>query len=166
MTVQSSNTNRAVGIRQTESFGAPGASIAFRLSKTVGWSDFTWSIDAGLLSVQPRNTTWTFQYGIGTSPTSFTPLRSISPSEFGLQSQVFGPAQLSAINNVNDVVWLRVVALEISTSSGNRDTFAVDNFSLSYTAVPEPSSFLLTAIATWLPFQLSRNRRRAKVTAC
>jgi hypothetical protein len=46
--------------------------------------------------------------------------------------------------------------------------YQLDNIVIAndFTAVPEPSSFLLTAIATWLPFQLSRNRRRAKVTAC
>ncbi|MBU6173903.1 MAG: hypothetical protein KGQ60_08870, partial [Planctomycetes bacterium] len=74
-------------------------------------------------------------------------------------------AQMAGINNVNDFVWLRVVALDPSISSGNRDTFAVDNFSLSYSAVPEPSGLLLTAITiTWLPFQLSRARRRPKLT--
>lgn len=46
--------------------------------------------------------------------------------------------------------------------------YQLDNIVIAndFTAVPEPSSFLLTAIATWLPFQLSRNRRRAKVTSC
>jgi hypothetical protein len=138
---QDGSTNRALGIRQTGSFGDPGASFNFNFS-TTGVQITTISLDLMMLSVQPRSTTWTIQYGLGATPTSFVNLGTYAdPGTFGttgfsVTNSVFG----TALDNQSSV-WFRVVALSGSTGSGNRDTFGIDNFSV--VAIPEPGSILL-----------------------
>ena len=36
-------------------------------------------------------------------------------------------------NNQTNNLWIRIIALSASTGSGSRDTFGIDNFSLSWT---------------------------------
>jgi len=86
-----------------------------------------------MLSVQTRSTTWTIQYGIGASPTSFTTLGSTysDPASFGTTTRSFTTGDLVGINNQTSV-WFRVVALTASSGTGSRDTFGIDNFSLTF----------------------------------
>jgi hypothetical protein len=39
----------------------------------------------------------------------------------------------TALDNQGSNVWIRIIALSVSTGSGSRDTFGVDNISLSWT---------------------------------
>lgn len=148
-TQQAGASNRSPGIRQTGSFGDPGASFDFNFS-SLGLRITSLSLDAMMLSVQPRSTGWTIQYGIGASPTVWTTFAGGTYSDPG----IFGTTTLALSGFGTDLdnqasAWIRVAALGASTGSGNRDTFGVDNFSLTASTIPEPSAclFMTAAIA-------------------
>lgn len=154
----SSESNRALGIRQTASFGDPGASFNFYFNTATNNLQVTQiQIDLMILSNQTRSTTWTIQYGIGATPSSFTDLGtysdpgSVSRTTFTFTTGNFG----TNLDNQSDV-WFRVVALSSSTGSGNRDTFAIDNFSI--TAIPEPTTWALLSLGG-TAFVLFRRRQ-------
>jgi prepilin-type N-terminal cleavage/methylation domain-containing protein len=140
---QRASTNRAVGVRTASDFGDPGAAFnlnfdSTRLTLTAG------SIDLMLLDVEPRSVTWSLQYGLGTTPTSFTTIATwADPGVWGTTPITFSSAALTAMSN-QPSVWFRVAALSASTSTGARDTIAIDNFQIAF--VPEPSA-LASAIA-------------------
>lgn len=123
---QAAATDRLVGVRQTGSFGEPGAALAFNFS-TTGLQVTSISFSAQMLSVQPRSTTWTLQYGVGAVPASWVNLAVFpDPGVFGVT-----PISVSGFGNALDnqaSVWVRVVALAQSVNSGNRDSFGVDDF--------------------------------------
>ncbi len=127
---QSASTDRAMGIRQTGSFANPGASFNYAFSTAGQTVDYI-SLDLMMLSVQPRSTTWSIEYGIGASPTSFTSLGTWSdPGEWGSTSASFTSGTFgTALNNQANVVF-RVVALTAATGSGNNDSIGIDNFRL------------------------------------
>ncbi len=126
---QNASTDRALGVRQTGSFGDPGAAFTYQFS-TTGETLSAISLDLMILNVQTRSTTWTIQYGLGAAPTSFVDLGTwADPGTFGttpLTLTGFG----TALDNQADV-FLRVVALSGSTGSGNRDSVGVDNVVIS-----------------------------------
>lgn len=141
---QNAHTNRAVGLRQTGAFGDPGASFNVNLNST-GLQVTNISIDLMMLSVQPRSTTWEIQYGLGASPTSFTTLATwTDPNAFGTTTFSFTTADFGTALDNQGSFWFRVVALTASTGGGNRDTIAIDNFSI--TTIPEPSSYPLILV--------------------
>lgn len=159
-TEQSNFANRAIGLRQTNDFGDPGAALTFQIQDTLGFENFTWKIDVGLLSLQSRTTPLSFQVATGDTPTTFTTLGVLSPETFGLTTQTFNLA--SSVENSSQTLWLRVAALSATTGSGSRDTIGFDNFVLTYseaTAVPEPSSLVVAAIGC-IGGVVARYRRR------
>lgn len=125
---QSAAADRALGIRQTGSFGDPGASANFYFS-TLGQQVSAISFSAQMLSVQARSTVWKLQYGLGATPAGWTDLATYSdPAVFGqtvLNASGFG----TALDN-QPAVWLRIVALSGSTGSGSRDSFGIDDFTI------------------------------------
>jgi hypothetical protein len=132
-TIQSNCTNRALAMRQTVSFGDPGASFVLQITNTIGLSNLIFSVDLDMLRVNAYSTTWTIQYAVGNSPNLFTTLGSYSdPGVFGATRQTF---YLGAdASNCSSNVWIRIVALSAAAgSAGSRDTFGIDNFSLSWT---------------------------------
>jgi hypothetical protein len=71
-TVQGSCTNRCPGIRQTTTFGDPGAAFVLQLQNTIEFANFQLSLDCNLLSEQTnRSTVWTIDYGVGSTPVNF-----------------------------------------------------------------------------------------------
>jgi hypothetical protein len=132
-TNQAACTNRSLGVRQTGTFGDPGAAFVLRLENTLGFAGFQLSLDCNMLNVQSRSTPWTIDYGIGNSPGAFTALDTYAdPGTFGATTKTvsFG----AALDNLNQNVWIRIVATNGATGSGSRDTFGIDNFRLSYHA--------------------------------
>jgi hypothetical protein len=140
-TTQNASLDRSLGIRQIAAFGDAGAAFNFNFA-TTGLSVSSISLSLDMLSVQTRSTTWSIQYGVGSSPTSFTTLGTWSdPGAFGTTSYTFTTADFgSNLNNLSNA-WFRVVALTVSSGSGSRDTIGVDDFSISTSAVPEPSTY-------------------------
>jgi hypothetical protein len=132
-TVQGNCTNRALAIRQTGSFGDPGAAFGLQISNTIGMSNLTFSVDLCTLSTNnSRVTTWTIQYSVGDSPNSFTTLGSYTNStNFSATNKTYNLGADSCGSPSN--VWIRIVTLSPSVGSGNRATFGIDNFSLSWT---------------------------------
>lgn len=127
---QSARTDRTLGIRQA--IGDPGAAFELELANTTGKTSFSLSLKHQMLSVQTRSTVWSVQYS--TTGSSWTTLGTYTdPGVWGSTSS--GALSLgSAINNISGPVYLRVVALNASTGSGSRDTYAIDDFSLTWSA--------------------------------
>jgi hypothetical protein len=162
---QSASLDRALGIRQTGTFGDPGAAFELNIQNTTGYDDFSLSISLQMLGVQSRSTAWTIDYRIGDSG-NFTPLATYSdPGIFGSTLFTANSSTLSSWNNQSQDVWFRVVALNPSTGSGSRDTFAIDDFSLTYSAiaaVPESAETgLISATGLLVILSLDIWRRRA-----
>ena len=131
------NTNRAMGLRPTGSFGDLGGSFNFYFNST-GLTVTGLSIDLMLLDAQTRSTTYSLQVASGASPTSWTTLDTwADPGVVGITTKSFSASVLSDISDKANV-WFRVVALSASTGSGSRDTVAIDNFSLTYSASTPP----------------------------
>lgn len=138
-TQQGAFTNRCPAIRQTGSFGDPEAAFVFQITNTVGLSNLTFNVDLNMLSVQTHMTTWTIDYAVANSPSSFTVLGSYSdPGVFGTTTQTYNLGT-DADNQTNNV-WIRVVALSASAgTTGSRDTFGIDNFVLNYAGPAAPT---------------------------
>jgi hypothetical protein len=141
--VQSAYTDRALGVRQGASFGDPGAAFVAEIAGTTGFSSFGLTLDLQMLSVQTRSTLWTIDYRIGTSG-MFTSIGTYSdPGLFGSTTQTFNFG--NALDNQAESVYIRVAALSATTGTGSRDSFGIDNFSMSYTPVPEPHEYACVA---------------------
>lgn len=143
-TEQSTSTNRALAVRQTGTFGDPGAAFYLQLQNTASKTGFKLNFQLQSLDItSPRTATWTVQFGVGTNPTSFTAAQSITgtlttgTSTFTNNSIAvdFG----SQLDNINDIVWIRIVAPAATSGSGNRPTSAIDNVDLSWSAGATPS---------------------------
>jgi autotransporter-associated beta strand protein len=153
---QAAATDRALGVRQTGSFGDPGVSFNFHFNASaVTFSSL--SLDLMMLNVQPRSTTWSIQYGIGATPTSWTTLSTwADPGSFGTTNFSFDATDLAALNG-QAAAWIRIVALGGASGSGNRDTMGIDNFTFNFSSGPPPSDSLyflgddatLGGVGTW-----------------
>jgi len=140
--VQGTSTNRALGVRQADGFGDPGASFNFQFDSR-GMSLTSGSLKLMMLGTNSRSTTWSIQYGLGTTPTSFTTIGTwADPEAWGTTPFTIDTASLNAMS-YQESVWFRVAALSVSTGTGARDTIAIDDFRMSF--VPEPAPSLLVA---------------------
>ena len=148
-TIQGSCTNRALAIRQTGSFGDPGAAFVLQIQNTVGYSNLTFSLDRCTLKTNGYATVWTVQYAVGNSPDAFTTLGTYTNSNnFGATAETYNLG--SDANNASSSVWIRIAALSPATGGGSRATFGIDNFSLSWNAKTGPVTqpFITAIIVT------------------
>ncbi len=156
---QAANGNRAVGFRQVGFGGySPGMSLCFNFA-TDGVQIDGFSLDMLQLNdAATRVSTYTIQYGFGTAPTSFTTLGTwTTDGTFGATSLSFDRDDFGTNLDGKSQVWLRVVALTAATGSGSvYDLVGLDNFSISASAVPEPSAALLGALGVFAFFQRRR----------
>ena len=148
-TVQGGCTNRALAIRQTGSFGDPGAAFMLQLADTIGRSNLTFSLDLCTLKTNSNITTWTIQYAVGNSPTAFATLGTYTNTAvFRATTQTYNLG--TDANGASANVWIRIVALSPATGGGTRNTFGIDNFSLSWmtngvlTTLPHITSIVVT----------------------
>ncbi|MBC6989720.1 T9SS-dependent choice-of-anchor J family protein [Hymenobacter sp. BT491] len=137
---QNAATNRALAVRQTGTFGDPGAAFVFQLANTTRKSGFKLTFQLQSLdATSPRTTTWRVDYGIGATPASFTTVTT-TPANPTTGGTSFSSTAVTAdfgsqLDNVTEPVWIRVVALAASTGSGNRPTSALDDFSLAWSDI-------------------------------
>ncbi|HUA68500.1 MAG TPA: hypothetical protein VMA13_08125 [Candidatus Saccharimonadales bacterium] len=146
--VQGNCTNRALAVRQTGLFGDPGAAFVLQIANTAGLSNLTFNVDLDMLKVNPYATTWTIEYAVGDSPSSFTTLGNYAdPETFGATTVTYNLG--TDANDSSENVWIRIAALSAAVGSGSRDTFGIDNFSLTWEgnntsiAVPSITSIML-----------------------
>jgi hypothetical protein len=129
-----------------------------------------------LINLDPtstRTTTWQLQYGIADPvvgvPAAFQNvpgLNSIfanSPGSNHWKTLKNISVPNGTINNIDGQVWLRIVTLSTSSGSGNRETFAIDNFGLTWevgnpgcvpatnaiTVTPPPAPVYANATVSW-----------------
>jgi hypothetical protein len=141
-TQQNTHPNRALGLRQTGSVGDPGAAFAFLLANTTGKTNLQMefklqSLDSS--ATTNRTTTWKVDYAIGQSPTAFstvttnpTTLTTINGGVGSFKNTTVTVNFGSLLNNVNQPVWIRIVALTPATGSGNRPTTAIDDVKFTW----------------------------------
>lgn len=134
---QSVAADRALGIRQSSAFGDSGAAFVFQIANTTGKTNFQLSFNLESLdSSSPRTTTWVVDYATGANPTSFT-AATTSPATLVTGNKTFSNTAVTvdfgtALDNISDVVYIRVVTLKKSTGSGNRASSAIDDWTLSW----------------------------------
>ena len=140
--VPPSYSNRALGVRQvsysngTHPHLDSGAAFALQLANTSGFSHFNLSFKLQSLDTSsPRVTTWKVDYGFGASPTSFMIAPAVGTMTTGGNTFSNNTVNVdfgSALDNQAGPVWIRIVAHDPSTGSGNRPSSAIDDFSLTY----------------------------------
>lgn len=133
-TTQADATNRALGLRQVSATDKEVAFV-FLLDNTTGKNNF--AIEFLLQSLDPavtRTVTWSVDYGLGETPTSFTTVATTGTVTTGpvFSSNTVTASFGSALNNQSGKVWIRIVALGASTGTGNRPSTAVDNFKITW----------------------------------
>ena len=161
--VQQSQTNRALGVRQASNTSYPGfdpgPSFAFEVANTTGDTGFHVAFRLQSLDQScPRITTWTLDYGLGASPSTFTPVTT-SPATITTGGSIFSNQLVTAnlpaaVNNQSQPVWIRISTLTPTSGSGNRTTSAIDDFTLywdgfnalSVSNVPSQPSLSLSVI--------------------
>jgi hypothetical protein len=141
---QSNAANRAFGLRQTGSFGDPGAAFTLQIANTNGFSSFQLSFRLQSLdSASARSTVWQVQYAVGATPVAFTDAPSVT-GNLATGDSTFGSAAITAdfgtaLDNQSSPVWIRIVALAASTGTNNRATTAIDDFNLTWTTGGAPN---------------------------
>ncbi|HQW12505.1 MAG TPA: lamin tail domain-containing protein [Saprospiraceae bacterium] len=136
-TDQSNSTDRALGVRQTGSFGDPGASFTLQLANTNNITNLQLSFKLQSLDISsPRIVTWKLQYALGSSPAAFTDVTT-SPGTMTTGGSSFTNTSITAtlpaaVENQNQEVWLRVVTLSAATGSGNRPSTGIDDFQMTF----------------------------------
>lgn len=151
--------NRALGLRQSGTFGDPGAAFVLEIAHTLGVRSLAFSFDFLVLDEEGRTATWTADYALGANPSSFASLGTFSRDIWGGQTEQFSLPP--AVDNQPETLWIRLVALQASTGAGSRDCYALDNFQLAHVPVPEPGAWSSMAGLGLLAFALVRSRRAA-----
>ena len=138
---QTAAPNRALGVRQTGSFGdgtgptGVGPAFVFQVASTTGKTDFALSFKLQSLdSTSTRTTTWRVDYGTGTTPTAFTQVGTTSTTGPMFSNTTVTAGFGGALDNLAGPVWIRIVAPTATTGSQNRPSSAIDDFSLSWSA--------------------------------
>lgn len=167
-TVQAAATNRALGVRQTGSFGdgtstatpptGAGPAFVFQLANTTGKTDFALSFKLQSLdstiatsSASGRTATWQVDYGTGATPNSFTQVGSTATTGPVFSNTTITANFGSALNNLTGPVWIRIVAPTSTTGGGSRPSSAIDDFTLTWNA-PTATTPLLTTTPETLAF--------------
>ena len=139
---QAAHADRALGVRQTGTAGTggdPGAAFVLQIANTTGFNNFSLQFNLQSLDpLSPRVTTWRIDYGTGATPTSFI-LVTTNPANPTTGGTTFSNNVVtvnfgSALDQIADNVWIRIVALNASTGSGSRATSAIDDVVLTYLA--------------------------------
>jgi hypothetical protein len=167
---QNANPNRALGWRPVgtnSSEVTPGrtGAVTLQLANTTGFQNFTLSVDLFTVNITGTTQTYQLEYRVGDAG-NFSVLQTYttdaaSSSSYSNQTTLTANSiTLSALNNQSSTVFIRLRGTSTAGST-NLDLIALDNFSLTYTAVPEPSTYaLLTGVAV-LAVVVARRRSRS-----
>lgn len=140
--LQLTAADRALAIKQTGSFGDPGAAFTFQIDHTFRLSDF--ELEFKLQSLDSSNgskiTTWQVQYGLGKVPGAFKTISSglMTTGDNTFSNQLKYVSFGSAIDDKREPLWIRIVTTTPSTGTGSRTTTAIDDVSLRWTGTAVP----------------------------
>lgn len=146
LTVASSTTDqdnavdRALAIRQTGSFGDPGAAIELELKNTTGFFQFELSMKHLMLDVERRSAVWQVQYSINGTQWDTLGSPYLDPGIWGVTNGRYSFG--NALDNISSAVYIRIVSLNRSSGTGSRDTYGIDDVELTWDNVPVPVSWL------------------------
>jgi len=155
-TVQAAATDRALGLRQTAAVGDGNGAFVFQLANTTGKAALKLSFNLQSLDASsPRTATWRVDYGIGATPTTFTAAPATGNLTTG--NSVFTNSVVnvdfgSALDNIANTVWIRIVSITATTGAGNRPSTGIDNFNLSFTSGGGPVTPTLSTSPSNLAF--------------
>jgi hypothetical protein len=137
---QSSNTDRALGWRPTLAGEREGA-ITAEFSNTQGFTNFTLSLSVFTFNDVTAVATYALEYRIGSSG-AFTQLSATytTGTEFSSYTYSITALTLAALNDQSSPLFIRLRGTT-SSGTGSLDGIGIDNFSLTYSAVPEPSAY-------------------------
>jgi hypothetical protein len=133
---QVNSTNRALGIRQTSSFGDPGGAFVFQINNTTGKANLKMEFNLQNLDTSSaRTTTWMVDYGLGDAPTVFTAVSANGTMTTG--NKIFSSNTITvdfpaALNNQSQKIWVRILSLSATTGSGNRASSAIDDVNFTW----------------------------------
>jgi hypothetical protein len=137
--LQLSATDRALAVRQTGSYGDPGAAFTFQVNHTYGLSDFEMDLKMQTLdSPAGRSTDWLIQYAIGDDPVSFNTVASYTSGGFKYENTPLTVVFGSVLDDQREKVWIRIVSLTASTGGGSRTTTGIDDIELRWNGWATP----------------------------
>jgi adhesin HecA-like repeat protein len=163
---QTGTVNRALGLTPTSAMEPGGAFIA-TIANTTGLNAFSLNFDLtdfGTFLVGSRRTnTWSIDYRIGGAG-AYTAVGTFQTSALLFPNPSLAGTNLTfsfgaALDNQSGTVEIRVVQLTASTGSGNRDSLAIDNWTLNYSVIPEPSTIALIGMGLAGLVAFARRRR-------
>lgn len=117
---QALSTNRALAVRQTASYGNPGAAYIFKITNTTNLTNFRLAFRlVSLDSTSEAITAWAVDYGFGSSPSFSNTGVVLSPLNIRTGGKP-GPTNTykfftdvtvnfgTSLDNKSDIVWIRV----------------------------------------------------------
>ncbi|MCK8490440.1 hypothetical protein M0L20_01175 [Spirosoma sp. RP8] len=136
--MQNASTDRALAIRQSDTFGNPGAAFTFQLAHTRGASNLKLKFKAQSLDASAsKTTTWRVEYGLGETPSVYIDMgQSFSTGGNNFFSKEIEVNFGSLLNNNLGPVRIRIIANSPSTGSGRAALTAIDDLTLSYSTTP------------------------------
>lgn len=140
---QSTDSDRAIGWRPlAASSGARTGAVMLSLANTTGFTNFSLSFDIFTANNVNETQTYSIEYRVGNSG-AFTQLSTFTTPDSGSLSLnastiSVNSVSLSALSNQSQSVYFRIRGT--ATSGTSLDTIGIDNFVLSYSAIPEPST--------------------------
>lgn len=160
----SSGSDRAIGWRG-DSAAARDGSITFTLSNTTGYEFSNLSFNVFTPNSAGSTATFQFQYQIGSSGTfsnfsptiSYTTVSTASAPPLIVTTISLTAADLAPLNNQSGQITFRFD--NTATTGTTWNTLAVDNFSYSASAIPEPSTYAAIFGAAVMGYTLWRRRR-------
>lgn len=83
-----------------------------------------------------RTATWRVDYGVGQSPAAFSTVATspaLITTTFGTFSNTTVTVNFgSALNNISQPIWIRIVALTGTSGGGNRPSTGIDDVKFSW----------------------------------
>jgi hypothetical protein len=141
--LQGTATDRALAVRQVAYTSTTfpgtdsGAAFVLQIANTTGLTNFNLGFKLQSLdSTIARVTTWKVDYGFGSNPTTFTQATTTGTMTTGGNTYSNNNVTVnfgSALNNNAGPVWIRIVALNMTTGAGSRPTTGIDDFNLTWT---------------------------------
>jgi hypothetical protein len=167
-TAQSNRTDRALGWRPVGvtglDTGAREGAVTLTIANTTGLQNFNLSVTLFTANNVANDQTYALEYRVGPNG-SFTSLGTyLTGAPFNSSTLSANSLTLSALNNQSDSVLIRIRGIS-TTGTGSLDTLGIDNFTLTYAAVPEPSTYAailgaLALVGAGLHRRLAREKAR------